>query len=278
MKLGNPVCCNEGAFALLQENVEKISTVGGLLPGSLAIAMHDHPFVPALVLDKIEDLAQRATGCHSPKGQSAMMQLVLFDEEQYRIPMKDPEHRCWNSLPMVLEHKCGVPPALALLYKIIADEIKLPVEVLNRGGHYFIGIGLKGAGDVVDKLFLEPSFGGKSFTLRERDSLCGGKTSRDKPEKEEIMSISNAVLLGRILFNYACAYASLRRYADQAAMYELWVLIMPDDPYGWRNLAESLKRAGHRQVARKLFRSYIDSHPQIAHKQNLWKVLRMLNS
>ncbi|HND51175.1 MAG TPA: transglutaminase-like domain-containing protein [Pirellulaceae bacterium] len=223
-----PETCRPEAFAYFLEQVPRLGTTEGLWRAALAISMHTLTDVdPAAVDQQFEELAERVrAGSRSGKPISRWAHLhgVLFDQDGFAGNL-DQYYQPQNSfLSCVLETHRGLPIALALIYKVVAERVGLRVEGINSPGHFLVRINADGKWQIVD-----PFFHGQLLTRDEALARLSELTGTSYFGREECLHpATHHQWLSRILANLQNVFASEGRQNDLTAMGELQRILWDD--------------------------------------------------
>ncbi len=220
-----PEHCRPAAFQLFAEQIPVLDTAEGLLNAAVAISMHGLNHVdPAGVEHQLQDMADqilsRVSGSQ-PQALLAHLHHYLFDEFHLRGNTK--EYYCADNsyLPRVLQTRTGIPIALCLVYKIVAERIGFHVEGVNAPGHFLARVFTE-----KDTLIVDPFFAGGVLTEAEAFARVEEFTGRAVPRVEEYLAAAtHAQWLSRMLVNLQHVFATQERRADLAAMSELQTLL-----------------------------------------------------
>ena len=181
MKAPHSTYCRPAAYRLFCSQLDAIETTNGMLRAAIAISMHELKDVrPRAVEHRIGMLANRVKNRVQGGSQDALiahLHQLLFDEECFR-GNQDDYYDSRNSYPsLVLERKRGIPIALAMVYKCVANRLGLDVHGVNAPGHFLVRIKLEGAWTFVD-----PFFGGDILSRTEAIQRIQRLIGRDLPE------------------------------------------------------------------------------------------------
>jgi len=220
-----PTLCRPEAFEFFREQLPIIETTAGLLNGAIAISMHALDDVdPAAVDAELQNLAHRVSSrVASPSSTALLAHLhdVLFDEEEFRGNSEDYYNPLNSYLPAVLKYKLGIPIALSLVYKVVAERIGIEVQGVNSPGHFVVRVMTNEGWMIVD-----PYVGGGVLTANEAFDRMEEVTGRRVPRVPEYLAPStHSQWLSRMLVNLQHIFATHEMRADLAAMSELQSLL-----------------------------------------------------
>ena len=221
-----PAVCRPKAFWLFAQQLPHLSTTEGLWKAASAVAMHVLDPCEIADIDRcFETLAERVRrGARSGRPLSTFTHLhhVLFDLEGFSGNF-DEYYLSLNSfLPSVLETRRGLPIILALIYKVVAERVGLPVEGINAPGHFLTRIQVDGKWHLID-----PFFHGQLLTPDEALARVAELTSRTVAGIDRYLPpATHHQWLARILNNLQGVFTTEGRPSDLAAMLELQTLLM----------------------------------------------------
>ena len=220
-----PQTCHHAAYELFADQIPVLETTDGLLRAAVAISKHAFEDVdPDNIDDRLSALAETVRlRLHGKSVPAALAHLhhVLFDEEGFSGNDDDYYHPLNSHLPAVLESRRGIPVTLAIIYKVVAERVGLPVEGINAPGHFLVRVLVERRGMLVD-----PYFRGTVLTEREAFHRMEQATRRQVPRSPYFLRpATHEEWISRILANLQHIYASLRRFDDLAAMNELQELL-----------------------------------------------------
>lgn len=229
MSSSQPTICRPQAYRLLKQQLPQIETSRGLLRAAVAVSMHELERIDP-VDTEAEITAYAETICSrvhsdSPKAMLAHLHALLFDEEGFIGNAHDYDNPYNSYLPLVLSQQMGLPITLTMVYKLVADELGLPVFGINAPGHFLAGVHLDGAIMLVD-----PFDRGRELTQDEafdRIEAATGAAIERVPEWFE--PVEHRQWIARVIRNLVRAFQNQDRLQDARAMVELLQLVLPDD-------------------------------------------------
>jgi regulator of sirC expression with transglutaminase-like and TPR domain len=217
--------CRPHAFQLFRRQLPVLDTTTGLLHGATAIAMHALDDIdPGDVECRIRALAQRVLGRVRGRGTEARLAHlhdVLFEEEGFHGNQDDYYNPMNSYVPSVLQHRCGIPITLSLIYKVVAEQLDLRVEGVNAPGHFLVRV-------LTDDgwMLIDPFFRGGVLTDDEAYERMEKVTGRSVPRVGRYLGkASHSQWLSRMLVNLQHIFAVRDRRQDLVAMSELQFLL-----------------------------------------------------
>lgn len=278
MKPSLPQCCTPDAFELMRRQVASIDSADALLNGAIAISMHQLEQVDPNRVDRIlqsyaDTVRKRVRGAQ-PQAMIAHLHEFLFEEQGFAGNTDDYYNTANSYLPSVLESKRGLPIALSLIYKIVAERIGLRVYGVGLPGHFMVALDEGGSAMLIDAFS-----GGRVLTA---DEAFERVRAAFGPEVEWstdlLLPVSNLHWLTRMIQNLLHIFGGAGRYADVAAMLELEMLLWPGQTHLQRDLALVLARIGLSQPASIWLDKYLRSNPDDPQKTDLKQLLDVLNT
>ena len=273
-----PVCCAPQAYQLLAAQVEMINSSDALLAGGIAVAMHTLHDVDLATVDrklqKYADIVRSRVRGRQPQGIVAHLHELLFEEEDFAGNTEDYYNINNNFIPTVLESKRGLPIALSLIYKNVADRLGLRSHGVNLPGHFLVGVEMDGGVMLVD-----PFARGRIVSVDEAHDRLRQIFGDEVEWTDEILRpASNRLWLTRMLQNLLNTYGSKSQYQDVAAVLEMEMLLWPTETRLQRDLALVLARCGLAQPASLWLDRYLKTNPDDPQQQDLKQLLEVLNA
>ena len=220
-----PVHCRPVAHARFADAVARLDTVRGLWDAAVAISMHEMDDVdPALVDRRVEALAEKVRA-RAPSGRPeavhAHLHDVFFEEEGF-IGNAENYYDPRNSyVPAVLYTKRGIPIALTLLYKRVADLAGIVVKGVNAPGHF---LALVWAGD--EELLIDPFAGGRVLSEEEAFARLEQVLGEPVPRHDDVLHLAtHRDWIDRMLRNLMMIFGQRGEGDHLAAMNELRSLL-----------------------------------------------------
>ena len=282
MLTSSPLCCTPAAHRLLAKQLPTIGTSDGLFSGALAIAMHQMRDVkPAAVDRQIQGYADRVRSRvrgSQPQAVFAHLHDVFFEEERF-AGSKDDYYAAENSyLPAVLANRRGLPIAVSLVYKLVADRLGLTTWGVGLPGHFLVGIDDGTGPDDRRTTLVDPFHGGRVLTVDEARAHVAEQFGDDVEWSDELLKpVGHRHWLTRSIQNLLNLFGAQDRYHDVAAMLEMEMLLWPEQQQLQRDLALVLARCGHSRPAGAWLDRYLKGNPDDPHSlelQQLRDVLR----
>ena len=223
--MNQPTLCRPEAFFLFKKQLPILESTTGLVRASVAIAMHARgdvktPHVERRLTEIAERISRRV---RSRRTEAVLAHLhhVLFEEDGFHGNAEDYYNPLNSYLPAVLELRTGIPITLALVYKVVAEQLGLRVEGVNAPGHFVLRVMTDEGWMIVD-----PFFGGGVLTEEEAFERMEQVTGRPVPRAGRYLSpASHSQWLSRMLTNLQHVFATRDRRQDLAAMSELQSLL-----------------------------------------------------
>ena len=143
MKPPIPLCCSPHAFAMMVRQSSAINSPDALLEGALAIAAHQIPVdtgeVDRILQSYADTIRARVRGTQQ-QALLAHLHEYLFDELGFAGNTDDYYNPENSYLPCVLKTKRGLPIALSLIYKTVAERIGLRCFGIGLPGHFVVAV------------------------------------------------------------------------------------------------------------------------------------------
>jgi regulator of sirC expression with transglutaminase-like and TPR domain len=273
-----PFCSTPAAFDLLRRQVSVIDSSDALLHGAAAIAMHQLPDVdPASVDSQIQNIAdtvrRRVRGTQT-QAIIAHLHAYLFDELGFTGNTEDYYSASNSYLPVVLKTRQGLPIAMSLLYKLIAQRLGLRVHGIGLPGHFLCGVEM---GDAL--MFIDPFTGGRVINQDEARALVHERFGPEIEWSDDFLDpVSNLHWLTRMLQNLLHIFGGAGQYSDVAAMLEMEMLLWPQQTHLQRDLALVLARIGLSQPASMWLDKYLKDNPDDPQRSDLKQLLEVLTT
>jgi regulator of sirC expression with transglutaminase-like and TPR domain len=233
--LSTPAYCRPRAHAAFARQVAHVETTAGLFRAAFAISLHERPTAniaqAEAVIDSLVETVRRRVHTQSFQARLAHLHDVLFDIIGFRGNVDDYYDPANSYLPDVLRTRRGLPIALVLVYKCVAEGVGLTVHGVNAPGHFLAAVEAtdasgEGDADMRHWMFVDPFYGG---TMLDEQDICrrvAETTGRDMlPTPEWRSPATGRQWLARMLANLQAAFASAGRERDLLAMQELRALL-----------------------------------------------------
>ena len=220
-QMREPQFCSPPSYQLFTRAVEMLDESSGLLQAAVAISMHelvdtDPNRVDRQLQSYVDRVMDRVHSCN-PDALLAHLHDVFFDEEGYRGNTENYYDAHNSYLPRILERKMGLPIALSLIYKILAERLGLTAYGINAPFHFMAGV------EVNDQLmYIDPFHQGKMLTQMEAFDWIEKLSGQQVPRRKDIfLRASHPQWIHRMLNNLENSFMRLQRPQDRAAMQEL---------------------------------------------------------
>lgn len=278
MKPALPLCCTSAAFELMSQQARLVESSDALLNGAVAISMHQTPGVDPLRVDSTiqaiaDTIRKRVRG---PQVQAVLAHLHchLFEELGF-TGNTDNYYQPGNSyLPAVLQTKKGLPIALSLVYKLVAQRLGLRVHGIGLPGHFMCAVETP-----TGLMLVDPFHAGRVCSPDEAQEMVQDRFGPEMEWSDEFLQpVSNLHWLTRMLQNLLHVFGEAGHYADVAAMLELEMLLWPNQSHLQRDLALVLARIGLSQPASVWLDKYLKSNPDDPQRSDLKQLLEVLTT
>jgi regulator of sirC expression with transglutaminase-like and TPR domain len=271
-----PLCCNPVAFELMLSASRTIEAPESLLRGAVALSMHeitdaDPNAVDAAIQGFADTVRARVRGTQK-QALLAHLHEYLFDELGFR-GNEDDYYVAGNSyLTKVLKTKRGLPIALSLIYKSVAERVGFRCWGVNLPGHFVCGIESEGATMLVDAFS-----GGRLLSIDEAHKHLQQQYGMEVEWSDELLTpATNRQWLTRMLQNLLNLFGSRGRYANVAAILELEMILWPEEEQLQRDLGLVLARCGLSGPACSWLESYLENNPDDPQSGELKQLLQVL--
>jgi len=263
----------------MSKQAAAIHSPDALLEGAIAIAMHQVDGIEAHHVDRVlqsfaDTIRSRVRG-PQPQALLAHLHQFLFDEQGFSGNGEEYYDVTNSYVPTVMKSKRGLPIALSLIYKVVADRIGLRCWGIGLPGHFIIGV------DVGESapMLIDPFSGGQMLTLDEAQQRMQDTYGEEAEWSDELLQpVSNLHWLTRMIQNLLHVFAANRQYSDLAAMLELEMLLWPRQTHLKRDLALVLARLNLSQPAALWLNDYLRSNPDDPQKGDLEQLLEVLSA
>ena len=289
-----PACCDPEAFRLMRRQVGRIESSGALLNAAAAISLHSTGHGDPDQLDaRLQSLADDVRArCRSRDAQARLAHLhaLLFDDLGFRgggtdtdrkgkakgLPYGHPSH---SFLPAVLDSRRGLPIALSLVYRLVAERVGLRAWGVGLPGHFVAGVEVDG-----QSLTVDPFHGGRLLDGDDVRGVVARATGHDAADLDGPML--DALLrptphvhwVTRMIQNLLPPFNAAGRFRDVAAMLELQMLLWPGQTQLRRDLGLVLARAGLPGEAVAWLDSYLEEEPGDPQADDLADLVRVLRA
>ncbi len=217
---GGPRFCRKEAFEEFQKHILNLDSTEGLFGATVAVSMHALDDIqPEDVIAQVDSLADRVLSrVRTPSFDAYWTRLheVMFDEEGFRGNTEHYYSPLNSYFSAILASKRGLPIALSLLYKAVAERVGLAVQGINSPGHFLVSIQNYDSGR---RVLVDPFFGGQILTDEEAKSRIQDMVGTT--EIELLPEASHVDWLLRILRNLERIFQVNHHEDDCFAMREL---------------------------------------------------------
>lgn len=226
--------CRAAAFDAFAREIPRINSTAGLFRAAFAIARHEHPDANVeqaeAMIAELADTVTRRVHSTNIDAKLAHLHDVLFDVVGF-VGNVDDYYSPENSyLPEVLRTHRGLPIALVLVYKCVAERVGLEAQGINSPGHFLAAVRNGESGSSKTKqaewTYVDPFHSGE---LMNRGDVCRriaettGVLVPDSPQW--LAPATHRQWLGRMLNNLQAVFARTGRERDLYAMQELQELL-----------------------------------------------------
>lgn len=204
---------------------------------SLALSQLDHENADIAhyleLLEEIEDrVCAEGRSAFLPEERAAALSRVLHgelgfagDDESYDAPVNADFIR-------VLDRKCGLPIALAILYVAMARRAGWRAYVLNLPGKVLVQLGEK------NPVVIDPFAGGPVLSQGQIAAVCRASLGQEGDAAAlRAMRMSNRDVLARLLNNQGIRAEQERDHQRALTIYQRITKVAPERLEAWKNLA-----------------------------------------
>ncbi len=232
--LTSPAYCRRQAYAEFAEQIAHVDTTRGLFRAAFAIAQHERPTANVgqaeHVLASLSDVVRRRVHSSNTQARLAHLHDVLFEVVGLRGNVEDYYDPANSYLPDVLRTRRGLPIALVLIYKYVAEGVGLKVHGINASGHFLAAVEAIDAGRPIAEgcswMYVDPFYGGALLDEHDIGRRVVETTGREMLSTSAWRSpATGRQWLARMLTNLQAAFASTGRERDLLAMQELQALL-----------------------------------------------------
>jgi regulator of sirC expression with transglutaminase-like and TPR domain len=219
---------------MFAQQMPRLDSKGALFRAAFAIAMHEHPAADLgraeAAIASLASAVNSRVQSNSPQARLAHLHDVMFDVSGFRGNTEDYYSPANSYLPDVLATRRGLPIALVLVYKCVAERVGLAVQGINAPGHFLAAVECPepGARASAGKslMYVDPFFGGELLSRREVFRRISETTGREVPDAEEFLQpATHRQWLLRMLQNLQAIFARAGRERNLFAMQELQELL-----------------------------------------------------
>ena len=203
---------------------------------ALELSELDHPGTDlspyVAVLQHIADrVAIVGMAAQAPEEQAAALATVIHEElgfvgdaESYDAPLNADFIR-------VIDRRKGLPVSLSILYVAAARRMDWVAFALNTPGHVLVRIGKEEA------VIIDPFNGGRIMSSEGLTALLQRMLGDATPAEQHVAPMSNRSILMRLLLNQSQRAEQAGDHHRARKIYERAVLVAPDHPDAWWQLA-----------------------------------------
>ena len=274
-------CSTPAAHALFARQMPVLETTAGLLRAASVLAMHQQkqPRTDDVerTLNGYAKLIRSRVRGSQPQAMLAHLHAYLFDEFGYAGNADDYYNPANSHLPEVLETKRGLPIALSLVYKVVAEKLGLVVHGVGLPGHFVVSVETgEGAGTV--PMIVDCYDGGRVLTpadCRARVEAIFADTVDFS--NEMLRPVSHRMWLSRMIQNLLHVHTNAEQWVDVGALLELQMLLWPRQPQLKRDLALILARIDRPEPASFWLDAYLKTNPDDPEHGELTDLLAKLS-
>jgi regulator of sirC expression with transglutaminase-like and TPR domain len=237
--LSTPAYCRPPAYAAFAHELPRIETTRGLFRAAFAIAQHDRPNHQVQqaesIVETLAETVRRRVRSTNTQARLAHLHDVLFEVVGLRGNVDDYYDPANSYLPDVLRTRRGLPIALVLIYKCVAEGVGLTVHGINAPGHFLAAVdgayGQRASSDSPPWMYVDPFYGGELLDEHDIHRRIVATTGQEIPPSPQWLArATGRQWLSRMLMNLQAAFASLGRERDLLAMQELQALLDDSAP------------------------------------------------
>lgn len=224
-----PAYCRASAFERFREELPGIDTTLGLFRAAFAISLHERPDArlaeAEATLERLASAVQNRVHSASPEALLAHLHDVLFEVYELQGNTDDYYNPANSYLGDVLRHRRGLPIALVLVYKFVAERLGLTVHGVNSPGHFLAEIEIDSANSS-KPMYVDPFFGGGLLTIEEVFARLRQATGQELLASPTLLTRATPrQWLSRMLTNLQAAFTATGQDRNALAMQELFLLL-----------------------------------------------------
>lgn len=229
-----PAYCNAAAYSAFERELSAVDTTAGLFRAAFAISRHEHPSADVsqgeAVIKGLAETVRRRVQSNTVDAKLAHLHDVLFDVVGFSGNVEDYYNPANSYLPDVLQSHRGLPIALVLVYKCVAEQLGLAVLGINSPGHFLAAVRgerLRNSRNSAGPwMYVDPFFGGELLTQADIYRRIADTTGRSAtPSPAWLAPATHRQWLSRMLNNLQAVFAHANRERDLYAMQELQELL-----------------------------------------------------
>ena len=268
-----PVCCSSPAFEALSSHKNAMEEVESLLLAAVAIAQHAMPEARVDdVQQQLDDIAHTISSqVHGvqTQGKFAHMHEHLFVDLGFVGNSRDYYDPGNSMLPAVLATRKGLPIALSLVYKLVADRLGLSCWGVGLPGHFVTGINLNGK-----TTFIDAFAGGSILSVEEAKARLATQFGSKLEWSDRLVEpVSNRYWITRLLQNLLMAYTRTGEFQHVSAVLEMELVLWPEETRLQRDMAIVLARIGKGDLASQWLDLYLHNNPDDPQSNDLRQIL-----
>lgn len=223
----SPSYCRSHAFETFREQLSQLESTGGLFRAAFAISLHERPDAKLTEVDEVlKRLSHTVTSrvrSSSTDALLAHLHDVLFDVYGLRGNTEDYYNPANSYLGDILQTRRGLPIALVLIYKLVAEPLGIRVYGINSPGHFLAEVE---AGAQSGPMYIDPFFGGRLLTQSEAYRRIAQATGIETDESPVLLSRATHIQwLARMLTNLQASFSTAGEERNVYAMQELYALL-----------------------------------------------------
>jgi regulator of sirC expression with transglutaminase-like and TPR domain len=224
-----PAHCRPAAYDFFRQQLPDLDSTAGLFRAAFAIALHERPEAnlgeAETIVENLTETIRRRVQSRSRQAILAHMHDVLFEIYGLQGNNADYYNPANSYLPDVLRSRVGVPAALVLVYKRVAEPLGIVVHGVNAPGHFLAEIE-PAANEEYHPMFVDPFFGGVILNQNEVADRIEQATGRPLgPTSPRLSRATHRQWLNRMLNNLLASFAAKGQDREVCAMQELQHLL-----------------------------------------------------
>lgn len=224
-----PTYCRRAAYERFQAELPRVELTTGLFRAAFALSLHERPDADLAeseaILTRLTETVQSRVRSPSSEAVLAHLHDVLFDvfglcgdTDNYYSPAN-------SYMGDVLRTHQGLPIALVLVYKCVAEPLGLTVYGINSPGHFLAEV-VTADSAPNRPMYVDPFFGGSLLTTDEVFARLSRATGQELlPSPALLARATHRQWLARMLTNLQAAFTAAGQDRNALAMQELFLLI-----------------------------------------------------
>jgi regulator of sirC expression with transglutaminase-like and TPR domain len=242
---------------------------------ALALAGVDHPGTDLVPYEELIDaiamrLADVGVQAESGAARAARRAQVLAEEFGFagdRDSYDDPDNA---DLIRVIDRRRGLPVSLSILYIAVGRRLGWTVDALDVPGHLLVLVG-----DEATPVIVDPFRGGVVVDAESLAALVASSNDGTNPAVRQISTMSNRVILVRLLLNQATRAEAAGKGRRALILYERMTAFAPDFVDAWWHRARLELMDGDVEAGRKSLSAVLEITRDAEVRE---KVSNMLNA